>query len=45
MLTGKTGKESLDKLGAFPDIDLILMDVMLKIWLDPQLAAPRTSDT
>jgi signal transduction histidine kinase/CheY-like chemotaxis protein/HAMP domain-containing protein len=102
VLTGKTGKESLDKLDAFPDIDLILMDVMiaevdgyraireirnqdryrtlpiialtakamkgdrskcisagaddylakpvnldklksmLKIWLDPQLAAPRT---
>ena len=27
--TGKTGKESLDKLDRFPDIDLILMDVMI----------------
>ena len=27
--TGKTGKESLDKLDSFPDIDLILMDVMV----------------
>ena len=27
--TGKTGKESLDKLDSFPDIDLILMDVMI----------------
>lgn len=27
--TGKTGKESLDKLNSFPDIDLILMDVMI----------------
>ncbi len=29
VLTGKTGKESLDKLNGFPDIDLILMDVMI----------------
>lgn len=29
MVTGKTGKESLDKLSGFPDIDLILMDVMI----------------
>ena len=29
VLTGKTGKESLDKLDGFPDIDLILMDVMI----------------
>jgi len=27
--TGKTGKESLDKLNRFPDIDLVLMDVMI----------------
>lgn len=27
--TGKTGKESLDKMDSFPDIDLILMDVMI----------------
>jgi len=29
VVTGKTGKESLDKLSGFPDIDLILMDVMI----------------
>jgi CheY-like chemotaxis protein len=29
VLTGKTGKESLDKLDGFPDIDLVLMDVMI----------------
>jgi two-component system chemotaxis sensor kinase CheA len=29
VLTGKTGKESLDKLDTFPEIDLILMDVMI----------------
>ncbi|BBO69333.1 hypothetical protein DSCA_32630 [Desulfosarcina alkanivorans] len=29
VVTGKTGKESLDKLDGFPDIDLILMDVMI----------------
>ncbi len=29
LTTGKTGKESLDKLDGFPDIDLILMDVMI----------------
>ncbi|BBO90374.1 ATP-binding protein [Desulfosarcina ovata] len=29
IVTGKTGKESLDKLERFPDIDLILMDVMI----------------
>lgn len=29
VLAGKTGKESLDKLDAIPDIDLILMDVMI----------------
>ena len=29
VITGKTGKESLDKLNGFPDIDLILMDVMI----------------
>ncbi|HSO21022.1 MAG TPA: response regulator [Desulfosarcina sp.] len=29
VLTGKTGKESLDKMDGFPDIDLILMDVMI----------------
>jgi CheY-like chemotaxis protein len=28
-LAGKTGKESLDKLDGFPDIDLVLMDVMV----------------
>ncbi len=27
--TGKTGKESLDKMDGFPNIDLILMDVMV----------------
>ena len=27
--TGKSGKESLDKLDMFPDIDLVLMDVMI----------------
>ena len=27
--TGKTGKESLDKLDGFPDIDLVLMDVIV----------------
>jgi CheY-like chemotaxis protein len=29
VLAGKTGKESLDKLDGFPDIDLVLMDVMI----------------
>ena len=29
VITGKNGKESLDKLNRFPDIDLILMDVMI----------------
>jgi signal transduction histidine kinase/CheY-like chemotaxis protein/HAMP domain-containing protein len=29
VLTGKSGKESLDKLDMFPDIDLVLMDVMI----------------
>jgi CheY-like chemotaxis protein len=29
VLTGKSGKESLDKMDRFPDIDLILMDVMI----------------
>ena len=29
VLAGKSGKESLDKLDGFPDIDLILMDVMI----------------
>jgi CheY-like chemotaxis protein len=29
VITGKTGKESLDKLDGFPDIDLVLMDVMI----------------
>ena len=29
VITGKTGKESLDKISGFPDIDLILMDVMI----------------
>ncbi|WP_319522019.1 response regulator [uncultured Desulfosarcina sp.] len=29
VVTGKTGKESLDKLSGFPEIDLILMDVMI----------------
>ena len=29
VLTGKSGKESLDKLDGFPEIDLILMDVMI----------------
>jgi signal transduction histidine kinase/DNA-binding response OmpR family regulator len=29
VLAGKSGKESLDKLDAFPDIDLVLMDVMI----------------
>ena len=29
VITGKTGKESLDKLNGFPDIDLVLMDVMI----------------
>jgi signal transduction histidine kinase/CheY-like chemotaxis protein len=29
VITGKTGKESLDKLIRFPDIDLVLMDVMI----------------
>ena len=29
VLTGKSGKESLDKLDGFPDIDLVLMDVMI----------------
>ena len=29
VLTGKSGKESLDKLNGFPDIDLVLMDVMI----------------
>ncbi len=29
VITGKTGKESLDKLHGFPDIDLVLMDVMI----------------
>lgn len=29
VLTGKTGKESLDKLNCFPEIDLVLMDVMI----------------
>ncbi|MBC2711025.1 MAG: response regulator [Desulfosarcina sp.] len=29
VLTEKTGKESLDKLNGFPDIDLVLMDVMI----------------
>ncbi|MEE4112434.1 MAG: response regulator [Desulfobacteraceae bacterium] len=27
--SGKSGKESLDKLDGFPDIDLVLMDVMI----------------
>lgn len=29
VFTGKSGKESLDKLAGFPDIDLVLMDVMI----------------
>jgi DNA-binding response OmpR family regulator len=29
VFTGKSGKESLDKLDGFPDIDLVLMDVMI----------------
>ncbi|MBR9985718.1 MAG: response regulator [Desulfosarcina sp.] len=29
VFTGKSGKESLDKLDRFPDIDLVLMDVMI----------------
>ncbi|MCB2148239.1 MAG: response regulator [Deltaproteobacteria bacterium] len=29
VLAGKSGKESLDKLDGFPDIDLVLMDVMI----------------
>jgi tubulin-specific chaperone A len=29
VVSGKTGKESLDKLSAFPEIDLVLMDVMI----------------
>lgn len=29
VFTGNTGKESLDKLNGFPDIDLVLMDVMI----------------
>jgi signal transduction histidine kinase/CheY-like chemotaxis protein len=29
VFAGKTGKESLDKLDGFPDIDLVLMDVLI----------------